>query len=65
MTLAEAVGDTDVIHAVHALLIDHPLPLSDGRENAPDPVAALRETYSAQEQAALVIAAGLDPREDD
>jgi hypothetical protein len=50
---------------VHALPIDHPLPLSDGRENAPDPVAALREAYSAQEQAALVIAAALDAREDD
>jgi len=63
VTLAETVGDQDLIREVHALLIDHPLPTADGRESTPDPMAALRDAYAAQEQAALTIAARLDIRD--
>lgn len=61
--LAEAVGDQALIENVHVLLIEHPLPTADGRESTLDPIAALREAYSAQEQAVLAIAAGLDARD--
>lgn len=60
VTLADAVGDDRLVQAVHALLIDHPLPVADARETAPDPAAALREAYAAQEQVALLIAGRLD-----
>jgi len=63
VTLAEAVGDTDLVQQVHALLIDHPLPTADGRESTTDPSAALRDAYAAQEQAALAIADRLDIRD--
>ena len=63
VTLAEAVGDGAVLRDVHALLIDHPLPAVEGGESAPDAIEALRDAYSAQEQVALVIAAGLDMRD--
>src|SRR5579863_1549739 len=60
VTLAESVGDQDLIRDVHALLIDHPLPTADGRISTADPGAALRDAYGAQEQATLLIAAKLD-----
>jgi hypothetical protein len=63
VTLAETVGDQDLIREVHALLIDHPLPTPGGRESTRDPMAALRDAYAAQEQAALTIAARLDIRD--
>lgn len=63
--LAEAIGDEDVLHGVHTLLIEHPLPTAHGGASVTDPVAALRDAYCAQEQAALVIATGLDIRDDD
>jgi hypothetical protein len=63
VTLSEVVGDPDLVRDVHALLIDHPLPTADGRESTADPAAALRDAYSAQEQAALAIAACLDVRD--
>lgn len=63
VTLAEAVGDQILVQEVNALLIDHPLPTVAGRESTGDPVAALRDAYNAQEQAALRIAARLDIRD--
>jgi hypothetical protein len=51
--LADAAG---VGEAVRALLVEHPPPAGEGQ----DAVAALRETYAAQERAAVMIAAGLD-----
>ena len=63
VTLAEAVGDPDLVRNVNALLIDHPLPTADGRETIDDPAAALRDAYAAQEQAALAIADRLDIRD--
>jgi hypothetical protein len=51
--LADAAG---VGEAVRALLVEHPPPAGEGA-NA---VAALRDTYAAQERAAVTIAAGLD-----
>ncbi len=64
VTLAESVGDEDLVRDVHALLIDHPLPTADGRASTADPAAALRDAYSAQEQATLLIAAHLDTLDD-
>jgi hypothetical protein len=63
VTLAEAVGDPDLVQHVHALLIDHPLPTAEGRETIADPTDALRDAYRAQEQAALAIADRLDIRD--
>jgi hypothetical protein len=63
VTLAEAVGDHELVRHVHALLIDHPLPTPDGRETIAEPAAALRDAYAAQEQAALAIADRLDIRD--
>lgn len=60
VTLAETVGEQDLVQGVSALLIEHPLPTADGRESTSDPMAALRDAYAAQEQAALLIAARLD-----
>jgi hypothetical protein len=62
VTLADSVGDEDLVQQVHALLIDHPLPTADGRETTTDPATALRDAYAAQEQATLLIAACLDTR---
>ena len=62
VTLAAAVGDQALRQEVHGLLIDHPLPTAGGHESISDPAAALRDAYSAQEQAALLIAAALDRR---
>lgn len=63
LTLAEAVGDRGLVERVQRLLIDHPLPTPQGRASTADPVRALAEAYHAQEEAALVIAAGLDAHE--
>jgi hypothetical protein len=63
VTLAEAIGHQDLTQQVHALLIEHPLPTAEGRESTADPAAALRDAYSAQEQAALAIATRLDVRD--
>jgi hypothetical protein len=55
--LADAVGGSELGTSVRALLVASPPPAgSDG----PDAVAALRATYAAHEQAAVMIAAGLD-----
>lgn len=55
--LADVVGGAALGAEVRALLVDHPPPLADDGLHA---VPALRETYAAQEQAAVLIAAGLD-----
>lgn len=60
VTLAGVVGDEDLVQLVHAVLIDHPLPTPDGRESTADPAMALRDAYTAQEQATLLIADRLD-----
>jgi len=55
--LADAVGGEPLGQAVRTLLVAHPPPLSADGE---DVVEALRATYTAQERAALMIAAALD-----
>ena len=57
--LADAVGGAALGAEVRAVLVDHPPPLAGGGLAA---VPALRATYAAQEQAAVLIAAGLDVR---
>ena len=55
--LADAVGGEALGTEVRALLVDHPPPLAgDGLAAVP----ALRATYDAQEQAAVLIATRLD-----
>lgn len=63
VSLADTIGDEELVQEVHALLIDHPLPTIDGRDSTEDPVAALRDAYAAQEQATLTIASRLDARD--
>ncbi len=55
--LADAIGGAALGAQVRALLVEDPPPLADGGLDA---VPALRATYAAQEQAAVLIAAGLD-----
>jgi hypothetical protein len=55
--LADAVGGEPLGREVRALLVAHPPPARGDRDDA---VAALRETYDAQEQAVVMIAAALD-----
>ncbi len=55
--LADAVGGEDLGAEVRQLLVAHPPPV---RADGPDVVPALRATYAAHEQAAVVIAAHLD-----
>jgi hypothetical protein len=55
--LADAVGGHALGAEIRALLAEHPPPAVAAD---PDAVTALRETYAAQERAALAIAAGLD-----
>ncbi|MGZ4230687.1 MAG: hypothetical protein ACXVVQ_04600 [Solirubrobacteraceae bacterium] len=55
--IADSVGGEAIGQAVRRLLVAHPPPLS---ADGPDVVEALRATYAAQEQAALMIAAALD-----
>lgn len=55
--LADRVGGTALGQAVRGLLLENPPPtVRDGQ----DAVGALEATYAAQEQAARMIAAGLD-----
>lgn len=54
--LADHVAGAELGTEVRGLLVDHPPPSGE----SPDAVAALRETYAAQERAALLIAAALD-----
>lgn len=55
--IADSVGGEGLGQAVRRLLVAHPPPL---RASGHDVVEALRATYAAQEQAALMIAAALD-----
>jgi hypothetical protein len=55
--LADAVGGEPLGRRVRGLLVAHPPPVD---AHAPDVVAALRATYAAHEEAALIIAAALD-----
>jgi hypothetical protein len=55
-TLADEVGGTDLGTEVRTLLADNPPPAEDDD----DPALALIDTYKAQEQAAILIATGLD-----
>jgi hypothetical protein len=59
LTVAEALHDDDLIQDVRGILIDHPLPVAGG-ESTEDSASALRDAYSAQEAAVLLIAARLD-----
>jgi hypothetical protein len=56
-TLADIVGGDGLSAEVRALLVEHPLPLSDDGLAA---VPALRAAYEAQERAVVVIASRLD-----
>jgi hypothetical protein len=58
--LAEAVDGDALRDDVRALLAEHPPPGEDAA--APDPVAALRAAYDAQERALLLCAERLDAR---
>ncbi len=55
--LADLIGGDALGQAVRRLLVAHPPPV---RALGPDVVPALRDTYRAQERAALLIAARLD-----
>jgi len=55
--LADVIGDQPLGQEVRTLLVEYPPPLAaDGQ----DVVPALRATYGAQEQAAIIIATRLD-----
>ncbi|HTW11484.1 MAG TPA: hypothetical protein VME01_01970 [Solirubrobacteraceae bacterium] len=58
LQIADTVDQDRLGGEVRALLIDHPLPLENAGTDAA--VAALKQAYAAQEQAALLIAARLD-----
>jgi hypothetical protein len=60
IALAEAVDDQDLLESVRRLLVDHPLPAPEQHDTAQDPADALKDAYSAQERAALLIATRLD-----
>jgi hypothetical protein len=55
--LADAVGGEELGAAVRGVLVASPPPAGGNRDDA---VAALRATYAGHEQAAVMIAAGLD-----
>ena len=55
--LADAVGGEALGLKVRTLLVENPPPV---QAEGPDVLPALRATYAAHEQAALMIAAGLD-----
>ena len=55
--LADTIGGAELGTRVRALLVQNPPPVA---AHGPDVVPTLRATYSAQERAALLIAAGLD-----
>ncbi|MDQ2895749.1 MAG: hypothetical protein M3Y09_08885 [Actinomycetota bacterium] len=55
--LADVIGGEPLGQEVRTLLVEHPPPLgADGQ----DVISALRATYGAQEQAAIIIATRLD-----
>jgi hypothetical protein len=56
-TLADRIGGASLGAEVRRVLLASPPPVSSGRREA---VEALRETYGAQEHAAVLIAASLD-----
>lgn len=58
--LAASAGGEDLVRRVRKALVQHPPPLEAHGEEA---VAALRATYRAQEEAALLIARALDEGE--
>ncbi len=60
-SLADAAGDERLGAEVRHLLLAHPPP---GTGNSPDAEDALQATYSAQERAAVLIAAHLDLKPD-
>jgi hypothetical protein len=55
--IADAVGGEALGTEVRTLLVDHPPPAGGEDE---DPVPALKDTYEAQERAAMLVAASLD-----
>jgi hypothetical protein len=55
--LADAIGGEALGQDVRGLLVEHPPPVS---AEGPDVIPALRETYAAQERAAIRIAEHLD-----
>jgi hypothetical protein len=55
--LADAIGGTELGQQVRMLLVEHPPP---ARADDPEVVPALRATYAAHEQSALLIADWLD-----
>ncbi len=55
--LADSVGGPKLGQAVRNALVEHPPPIS---VEEPEVIDALRATYAAQEQAAVMIAAALD-----
>jgi hypothetical protein len=55
--LADAAGGEDLVREVRANLVEHPPPV---RAEGDEVVAELRETYAAQERAAVLVAARLD-----
>jgi hypothetical protein len=55
--LADRVGGAALGQQVLSILLTHPLPAVS---ESPDAASGLRETYAAQERAAVVIAEGLD-----
>jgi hypothetical protein len=59
--LADLIGGEALGSEVRGLLVEHPPPV---QADGPDVVTALRATYSAQERAALMIAADLDATRD-
>jgi len=60
ITVAEAVGDQDLVANVSRGMIENPLPTPDEDSVTADPTEALRDAYAAQERAALMIARRLD-----
>lgn len=60
--LADAAGGEVLVHEVRTHLVEHPPPVSAEGDEVVD---ALRETYAAQERAALLIAQRLDRLEAD
>lgn len=57
--LAEAIGGGGLGEEIRRLLSEHPPPAAPEEDGA---VVSLRDTYAAQERAAIVLAAALDAR---
>jgi hypothetical protein len=60
VTLTQELGNPGLEDSVRRLLIDHPLPLAQARDDDEEPIEDLRDAYAAQERAALLIASWLD-----